>query len=353
MSCLTLRKLVGPLVLVVTALSASTATAGELNYCDPTDDADKCECPESLNGYDSCKIIGESELINPANVAQYRQAIGLTSSWDSETGEMRIATDFSQLNGGGIVPIHENGGHWQSRAELQAYVEKLVGETVLKSYCEDGTLGHRTLDHSGDVARWDQEAGQWAHSQIPDPIWAAVSDAYGNVWIDEEVVAWLETELTGCQTKAQGDLAGTQCSDLLEWTYQNYRKVMCSEFGPGTETRTMREMGTEQKDFYWQGRTSEKVAYQGSDGQTRFRYVLVRYDRSRISNTYYDNSGAVSNPLVPHLAESSGDDYNKATRERRDGVCGDGDASRGQYFVSFSTSAGTAPSHDMCDSTLE
>jgi hypothetical protein len=338
-------------LLLMLSLSG-TAVAGELGYCDAEEDPDNCECPAQLTNHDSCTTIDAAELINPADVEAYREAIGLTPSWNERTGELQIEADFTNFNGGGILPLHENGGHWNSFGELHAYIDDLVGMSYVDEYCETGTLPHPTLMLNGTIARWDQSGDMWAEAQIPDPVWAAISDQLGRVWVDDELVAYWEMLFTGCDYEADGDLSGTQCSGTIYWTYEIDRRILCTEFDPGMETWTANGMGTEQKDFIWKDSISETKAIKDDNGEViGYIGVLVFYDRSDIHNVYYDSNGNAVNPNNPHKSPQLGSNYNRIT-SGEEGVCGDGIAEKSADRLDFMSMAGTAPHISECPQSL-
>lgn len=194
---------------------------------------------------------------------------------------------------------------------------------------------------------------QWAPAQIQDPVWAAISDANGRIWIDGEVVKEISNKITGCHSDQSGQFSGEQCSGLLEWTSTNQRHVLCPAYGPGTVTETTRKMGTKQHRFALGDSMTEWVSYEDSNGDTQFRKQLIHADAITISNVYYDTSGNAINASKPHegSAPKPTDEYYKA-KSGPSGVCGDGWAKRGIEELDFLTSEGSAPSRSNCSNTI-
>jgi hypothetical protein len=350
-----LRILAAHIFLVGGVVLGSSALAQEPGSCDPNEDPYECECPSALQDFETCERLSESELLNPAQVEDYREAISLNAIHNANLGVTEIHSDFSTINGGGILPIHDNNGHWESIEELWNYMEVLTNSDLMERLCNGEKIPPQGPGFmTGKIFRWNQFEGVWAENQVQDPILAAISDADGNIWIDEEFAANVARVATGCQTETDVVFTATQCSFLYEEGIPVPSRELCPEFPTSNEwyTEEYEVSETRQEDFHFEDTFELGPATIDGLPEPEFRIGFVEFEYSRIVDTYYSSSGnEISDDYSPHPGEERGKPINKLSRGKP-GVCGDGEAWLKEEKLFFKTSQGTAPNFYDCPDTL-
>lgn len=338
-------------ILVGVAGSSVSVGATELGSCDPDTDPYACECPDELQDYERCSRLSESDLLNPADAQNYRSAIALQFYYDPETDHTEIHSDFSRINGGGILPIHKNGGYWRSYDELFDYMEVLLSSDAQDLICDGKELPRDGFFMTGQIFRWNQFDGTWAANQVQDPILAAISDANGDIWVDQDLVGFIDQLASGCQTKTDDIFTGTQCADAFDVVKPIPNQEVCQEFpDPTVGTDEYTERGTEQKGFEYRSDLGLGPATIDGVPTPEFRIGAIAFEKSEIVNSYYTASGNADSDEPARKYEEH--ETSNFLHAREYGVCGDGYAALGGERLTFKTSNGTAPTFDKCPDTL-
>jgi len=285
-------------------------------------------CTGPMNeGYDDCVAfeLTDAPRFSATSICDYREAIGMTSSWDSGSGILTITIDPNAGDGIPAVrhPLHD--GEWSTLSDyLDAFYGLALGEGCndevnirRPDICDPFPLRFIITDRPF----WIDSAGISAHQGL-NAFWGALSSDDGIIDIDDVgVFDLLYSSNSQCSTTS--DSSGGNTFEVRQCSYYNVteqvvvtEEVVCEpnehHFMPWHHASTRFEY------FKW---NNLQTNFDYTSGTGIFRRLLITADDARLINHYFNSGGSYVD----------GDDESKfATppfgvgRDERQGVCGEG-----------------------------
>lgn len=176
-----MKRVIFSLATLAILVSSATVFAYGPRVCDPEEDASNCECTTE-SGADLCQEIAYGELITPDDPAELREAANLQSEYDSEQDIWHVSIDVRGFNGGAILPMHSNQGHWDNHEEFFAYAQELYGIDMVD---EEGNYAFPKMrvETQGTVVRFNQFDGAFIESYPGTLMAASLADEHGIIHI--------------------------------------------------------------------------------------------------------------------------------------------------------------------------
>jgi hypothetical protein len=299
---------------------SSTAMAG---YCDDIDN-------DGVT-YDFCEDISTNNLVDTSDPAAVRDMYNISSTYDSSTNTLYVTTDFDDP-ASRFLPVHPNGGSWDSLQELNDYLTILLGADELDMIVDICNPSLRiSITHTFRSYRWNPNTGE-----LRDSI-TIIEDAITG-WNSELIVDGADLSdfaiVFNCAQGSDGDLSSEQCSSAGERLRQEGDQV-CGEYPePPVLDHYVK---TREFDIEWGGQTNGADADGSDDGAHH-----TGADRIRITNDYYDGNnnkiGSEARPNTPNATENYVE-YHEVDEYGPEAVCGFGSTEREENEVILTTSA--------------
>lgn len=297
-------------------------------------------------GYDDCVAFGlnDAPRFSASAICDYREAIGMTSSWDSVAGMLTITIDPNTGDGIPAVrhPLHD--GEW---ATLKDYLDAFYGLALGEGCIDEVNIPRPDKCNPfpfrfiiTDTPTWIDSKGISPYQDL-NPFWGALASPDGIINIqDTGIYDLISALLNQCDTKSAS--AGGDTFEVKQCSYHTVAEQVeviegvCEPNKP--HFIPWHNASTRYEYFKW---NTLQTNFDYTSGSGVFRRLLIKADEAQIGNDYFGATGSYVDNDVESKSETPPFGVG---RDDRHGVCGSGRVRKGDPAPVYpKTFAGSAP----------